>query len=189
MAHATHRCPVGDCPAGVHPDQLMCPRHWRLVPSPLRRALHRAWQGGAGAGSAEHQQAMRACIEAAQASCEPGRDQHAAADGPPVPRRLPTPEPHQRRELGRGGRHPLDPGDALPPAQARPTHTTLPAVRSRPRQLTPWPGDESGRPPRTGEARSAPPGTYTPGAPPTNRSCQARPVATRGRAAQREESS
>ena len=54
----------------------MCPRHWRLVPSPLKRALYRAWQGGAGAGSAEHQQAMRACIEAAQASCEPGRDQN-----------------------------------------------------------------------------------------------------------------
>lgn len=74
MAHATHRCPVGDCPAGVHPGQLMCPRHWRLVSSPLKRALYRAWQGGAGAGSAEHQQAMRACIEVAQASCEPGRD-------------------------------------------------------------------------------------------------------------------
>jgi hypothetical protein len=76
MARATHRCPVGDCPAGVHREQLMCPRHWRLVASPLKRALHRAWQGGAGAGSAEHQQAIRACIEAARASCEPGRDQH-----------------------------------------------------------------------------------------------------------------
>ena len=30
---------------------------------------------------------------------------------------------------------------------------------SRPWQLTRWPGDETGRPPRTGEARSAPPGT------------------------------
>ena len=74
MAPATHRCPVGDCPAAVHPEQLMCPRHWRLVPSPLKRALDRACRDGA--DSAERQQAMSACIEAAQASCEPARDQN-----------------------------------------------------------------------------------------------------------------
>jgi hypothetical protein len=72
MTHVTLRCPVGDCPAAVHPEQLMCPRHRRLVPSPLKRA----WQGGAGAGSREHQQVMRACIDAAQASCEPASDQN-----------------------------------------------------------------------------------------------------------------
>ena len=38
MAHAPPHCPVGDCLAAVHPEQLMCPRHWRLVPSPLKRA-------------------------------------------------------------------------------------------------------------------------------------------------------
>ena len=76
MAPATHRCPVGDCPAAVHPEQLMCPRHWRLVPAPLKRVLYRAWEGGASARSAGHQQAIRACIEAAHASCEPSRDQH-----------------------------------------------------------------------------------------------------------------
>jgi hypothetical protein len=76
MAQTTHRWPVRDCPAHIPHEQLMCPRHWPLVPSSLKRALHRAWRAGAGDGSREHQQAMRACIEAAQASCEPASDRH-----------------------------------------------------------------------------------------------------------------
>jgi hypothetical protein len=64
MGESTHRCPVGDCPAQVPRQQLMCPRHWRLMPGSLKRALYRAWQDGAGVGSREHQQAIRACIDA-----------------------------------------------------------------------------------------------------------------------------
>jgi hypothetical protein len=76
MAQATHRCPVGDCPVHVPHEQLMCPRHWPRVPSSLKRALHRARRAGAGEGSREHQLAMRACVEAAHASCEPARDRN-----------------------------------------------------------------------------------------------------------------
>ena len=54
----------------------MCPRHWRLVPASLQRALYQAWQGGAGAGSRAQQHAIRACIEAAHASGQPTSDQN-----------------------------------------------------------------------------------------------------------------
>ena len=69
MRESTHRCPAGDCPAGDCPtrvphNQLMCPRHWRLVPGSLNRALYRASQDSAGADSREHQQAIRACTDA-----------------------------------------------------------------------------------------------------------------------------
>ena len=74
MEQATHSCTVGDCRTQVPREQLMCPRHWSLVPPSLKRALYRAWQGGAGAGSREHEAAMRACVEAAQASCQPASD-------------------------------------------------------------------------------------------------------------------
>ena len=76
MKPTTHRCPIGDCPARVPHEQLMCPRHWQLVPPSLKRALYRTWQRGAGAGSREHQQAMRACIETAHAGCEPASDRN-----------------------------------------------------------------------------------------------------------------
>ena len=59
-----------------------------------------------------------------------------ATDGPPVPGRLPAPQPCQRRDLGRGGRHPRYPGDALPPAQTRPPNPTLPALRRHRRHMT-----------------------------------------------------
>lgn len=60
MEPTTHRCPIGDCPAQVPHERLMCPRHWRLVPPSLKRALYRAWHGGAGADSREHQRVIRA---------------------------------------------------------------------------------------------------------------------------------
>lgn len=65
---SSHTCPVpgGDRP--VPADMLMCSRHWYTVPKPLRRALWRAWRNGDGAGTAEHQAAMTACISAADAS-------------------------------------------------------------------------------------------------------------------------
>jgi len=43
---------------------LMCPRHWYLVPKPLRRAVWIAWRRGAGAGSPAHRAAMTAAIAA-----------------------------------------------------------------------------------------------------------------------------
>jgi hypothetical protein len=78
---ASHTCPVGECPATVADDKLMCARHWRLVPIDLGRALYRAWRGGAGAGTEAlyrggrggagpapeaHQRAMGLCIDAVQ---------------------------------------------------------------------------------------------------------------------------
>jgi hypothetical protein len=71
MAETTHRCPVGDCPKQVPRARLMCGRHWQLVPAALKRAIRRAWRGGAGAGTRQHRQAMSACIRAATSACQP----------------------------------------------------------------------------------------------------------------------
>jgi hypothetical protein len=60
----THECPAPTCTEQVDPAMLMCPRHWYQVPKPLRSALWRAWQRGAGAGSPAHTAAMRAAIAA-----------------------------------------------------------------------------------------------------------------------------
>ena len=35
----THECPAGLCTEQIDPDMLMCPRHWYLVPKPLRTAV------------------------------------------------------------------------------------------------------------------------------------------------------
>ena len=58
----THRCPGPDCDKQVPPDMLACPRHWYQVPRPLRSAVYRAWDDGAGAGSPEHTAAIGAAI-------------------------------------------------------------------------------------------------------------------------------
>ena len=71
-----HRCPIGDCTAQVPRQQLMCPRHWQLVPPKLRRAVRRAWRNGQGAGTRAHRAAVRACIHAARCSCHPSCDQN-----------------------------------------------------------------------------------------------------------------
>ena len=60
----THECPAPVCTEQVDLDMLMCPRHWYLVPKPLRRAVWIAWRRGAGAGSPAHRAAMRAAIAA-----------------------------------------------------------------------------------------------------------------------------
>jgi hypothetical protein len=52
------------CTEQVDPDMLLCPRHWPLVPKPLRKAVWIAWRRGAGAGSPAHRAAMRAAITA-----------------------------------------------------------------------------------------------------------------------------
>lgn len=71
-----HRCPIGDCPAQVPGERLMCPMHWGLVPPGLKRVLRSTWRGGEGAGSRAHRTAMRACIEAVQTACQPACDQN-----------------------------------------------------------------------------------------------------------------
>lgn len=60
---SSHVCPVGACSSQVPDHMLMCGRHWRLVSSNLQSRLYRAWARGRGAGSDEHAEAMRLCIE------------------------------------------------------------------------------------------------------------------------------
>jgi hypothetical protein len=44
----THRCPGPGCEAEVDPSMLMCPGCWYQVSKPVRRAVHIAWNRGAG---------------------------------------------------------------------------------------------------------------------------------------------
>lgn len=60
----THDCPANECERQVASHMLMCGRHWRMVPQPLRRAVWAAWRNGAGAGTPEHRAAIRRAIEA-----------------------------------------------------------------------------------------------------------------------------
>lgn len=41
MNDTTHTCHAHGCSAAVPPELLMCRRHWRLVPTPLKRAVWR----------------------------------------------------------------------------------------------------------------------------------------------------
>ena len=58
-----HNCPAPACKRRVADHMLMCKPHWYQVPAPLRRDLWNAWQDGAGAGTAEHRDAIRAAIQ------------------------------------------------------------------------------------------------------------------------------
>lgn len=60
----THECPARNCTKRVSAEMLMCPRHWYRVPAPMRKAVWRAWDHGAGAGSDAHTAAIIAAIEA-----------------------------------------------------------------------------------------------------------------------------
>lgn len=62
MTDSTHECPADGCNRRVAPGMLMCPADWRRVPGPVRRALWRAWDDGAGAGTPAHHAAMAAAI-------------------------------------------------------------------------------------------------------------------------------
>ena len=75
-ANPRQRCPIGECDAPIPVELPMCPRHWRLVPPPLKRALRRTWRGGHGASTDAHAKAITACVEAAQAACQPACDQN-----------------------------------------------------------------------------------------------------------------
>lgn len=58
----SHRCPVHGCTAQVPYHQLMCPRHWRMVASSLKRRVYDAWGYGRGAGTPYHVEACDAAI-------------------------------------------------------------------------------------------------------------------------------
>lgn len=75
----THRCPGPACTEQAGHDQLMCPRHWYLVPKPMRRALYIAWSRGTGAGSPAHQAAMRAAIAAVNRTSPSSHPEPAAS--------------------------------------------------------------------------------------------------------------
>ena len=60
----THECPARPCTEQIGPGLLMCPRHWYLVPKPLRRAVWIAWNRGAGTGTPAHRAAVTAAISA-----------------------------------------------------------------------------------------------------------------------------
>lgn len=55
-----HACPGPGCKREVEYDKLACPRHWYQVSAKTRRRVWDAWAGGAGAGSDEHADAIRA---------------------------------------------------------------------------------------------------------------------------------
>lgn len=57
-----HECPGPECGKLVPDEMLACPRHWYQVPKPMRDAVYKAWNRGAGAGSAAHYNAMLAAI-------------------------------------------------------------------------------------------------------------------------------
>jgi hypothetical protein len=43
---ATHRCAATGCRVFVSWRLLMCPRHWRQVPTRLQTRVYRAWNDG-----------------------------------------------------------------------------------------------------------------------------------------------
>jgi hypothetical protein len=61
-----HPCPGPGCATRIDRHRLMCLRHWRMVPRPLQAAIWRAWNGGRGAGSPEHAEAILAAIDAVE---------------------------------------------------------------------------------------------------------------------------
>jgi hypothetical protein len=60
----THECPASLCTEQIGPGLLICPRHWRLVPAAVRRAVWIAWRRGTGAGTPAHRSAIRLAIAA-----------------------------------------------------------------------------------------------------------------------------
>lgn len=59
----THHCPGLDCGRQVPADQLACRPHWYSLPKPIRTAVWRAWNDGAGAGSDAHTAAITKAID------------------------------------------------------------------------------------------------------------------------------
>ena len=170
-----HRCPVGDCTARVSREQLICPRHWQLVPPKLTGAASRVarWP------RSRHSRAPRrrpGVYRRRPLGLSAGLRSEPPAHGPSFPGRLSAPKRHQRRELGRGRRVPARPRDALPPAQTRSQNAPLPALRRDPRTraIEPfWPILPRGH----AIARSSPSAMHAPSRP--LRPCRFRPAPQR----------
>jgi hypothetical protein len=67
----THQCPGPRCDAEIGPSELMCPGHWRQVPSAVRRAVWIAWKRGSGAGTPAHRAAIRLAVAAVNRDITP----------------------------------------------------------------------------------------------------------------------
>jgi hypothetical protein len=67
----SHKCPATGCPQRVADHMLMCRPHWYMVPRELREPVWDAWQSGAGAGTEEHNDAIRAAVAAVNAKLKP----------------------------------------------------------------------------------------------------------------------
>jgi hypothetical protein len=61
-----HDCPIDRCVQRVPHHQLMCRRHWRMVPAADATAVYGTWRNGRGAGSEEHIEAMNMAIAAVE---------------------------------------------------------------------------------------------------------------------------
>lgn len=57
-----HTCPGPGCDELIPRNMLACRRHWGQVPGHLKRAVYAAWDHGAGYGTPEHADAMKAAI-------------------------------------------------------------------------------------------------------------------------------
>jgi len=71
-----HHCHARGCVRRVPPKLLMCPGHWRMVPTPLRAEIWRTYRPGQEVDkrpSAEYLAAARAAIDAV-ADLEAARD-------------------------------------------------------------------------------------------------------------------
>lgn len=67
MPDEGHECPIDRCVIHVPSHQLMCRKHWKMVPLELNRTVYATWSNGQGAGTPEHQEAMDAAIHAVEA--------------------------------------------------------------------------------------------------------------------------
>lgn len=59
----SHKCPAPGCTSVVQHYMLACRKHWFSLPRPLRDDVWRAYNNGAGMGSPEHNEAVRAAVE------------------------------------------------------------------------------------------------------------------------------
>jgi hypothetical protein len=60
----SHQCPADGCDKAVGDQMLMCANDWRRVPGPVKKAVWKAWDKGAGAGTRAHRAALAAAIRA-----------------------------------------------------------------------------------------------------------------------------
>jgi hypothetical protein len=80
----THECPGPGCTEQVEPSRLMCPGCWYQVPKTVRRAVHIAWNRGAGAGTPAHRSAIRLAVAAVRREVIPASSLKHPACGPAV---------------------------------------------------------------------------------------------------------